>query len=140
MVPGAQPNGASWRERLSRQAQQLKRETLALYLAARDRRTPWYAKAWLLLVVAYALSPIDLLPDFLPVVGYLDDLVLVPLGIWVGLRMVPGAVMTDARMAAREQLAVPGRLRTWGVLVIVVIWLLALALTALIVYRLLTRS
>ena len=86
-------------------ARRLKAELLALSLAARDPRTPWYARAWALLVLAYALSPIDLIPDFVPVLGYLDDLLLVPAGLWPALRLLPPAVLADARReaAARAQ-------------------------------------
>jgi len=66
----------------------------------RDTRTPWFAKAFALLVVAYAFSPIDLIPDFIPVLGYLDDLVLLPLGIWLALRLVPPPVLAQARTQA----------------------------------------
>ncbi|WP_155298052.1 YkvA family protein [Deinococcus kurensis] len=86
--------------RLRACALHLKAELLALSLAARDPRTPWYARAWALLVLAYALSPIDLIPDFIPVLGQLDDLLLVPAGLWVALRLVPPGVLVDARRAA----------------------------------------
>jgi uncharacterized membrane protein YkvA (DUF1232 family) len=81
----------------------LKAETLALYLAARDPRTPWTAKVLVGLVVAYVLSPIDLIPDFVPALGYLDDLILVPLGIALAIRLVPREVLAEcrARAAAR---------------------------------------
>src|SRR5262249_57529451 len=80
-------------DRLKARARGLKRDTLALYLAARDPRTPWYAKLLAAAVVAYALSPLDLIPDFIPVLGYLDDLIIVPLGIPTVLRMVPAEVL-----------------------------------------------
>ncbi len=92
---------AAWRERAAR----LRLETYALYLAYRDRRVPWYARAFALLVVAYAFSPIDLVPDFVPVLGYLDDLVLVPLGVALALKMIPPQVMADSRARAAEELA-----------------------------------
>ena len=82
--------------------QKLKSETHALYLAVRDRRTPWYAKFLVAAVVAYAFSPIDLIPDFIPVLGFLDDLVLLPLGIALALRLIPPAVLEDCRRRARE--------------------------------------
>jgi uncharacterized membrane protein YkvA (DUF1232 family) len=81
-------------------AQDLKRDTIALYLAARDPRTPWYAKAIAAIVVAYALSPIDLIPDFIPVLGYLDDLLIVPIGLWIAIRLVPEDVLEDCRARA----------------------------------------
>ncbi|GGL12738.1 YkvA family protein [Deinococcus radiotolerans] len=88
--------------RLRAFARHLKAELLALSHAARDPRTPWYARAWALLVLAYALSPIDLIPDFIPVLGQLDDLLLVPAGLWVALRLIPPEVLADARRAAAE--------------------------------------
>lgn len=78
-------------------AKRLKHETYALYLAGRDPRTPWYAKLLALAIAAYAASPIDLIPDFIPVLGYLDDLLLVPTGIWLVLRLIPAEVMAEAR-------------------------------------------
>jgi uncharacterized membrane protein YkvA (DUF1232 family) len=95
-------------------------------IAARDPRTPWVAKALALLVVAYALSPIDLIPDFIPVLGHLDDLILVPLGIWAVLRLVPPEVMAEARIRA-ETAERPGR-SVWGLAIVVTLWLGAAAL------------
>jgi uncharacterized membrane protein YkvA (DUF1232 family) len=81
-------------------ARSLKRDTHAVWLAARDPRTPWYAKALGLAVAAYALSPIDLIPDFIPVLGYLDDLILVPAGLWLTLKLIPPEVLATHRVAA----------------------------------------
>lgn len=107
----------SWKERAAR----FKRETYALYLAARDPRVPWYAKLLALVVVGYAFSPIDLIPDFIPVVGYLDDLVLVPLGILLVIRMIPPEVLADCRRRAREAGEKP---TNWtAAVVVVLIWL-----------------
>jgi len=86
----------------TRQSRRLKQETHAVSLAARDPRTPWHAKLVIVIVVAYALSPIDLIPDFIPVLGYLDDLLLLPLGIFLALKLIPTAVLADARQAARR--------------------------------------
>lgn len=83
-----------------RWAKPLKREVVALWIAARDARTPWLAKGIAAFVAAYALSPIDLIPDFIPVLGYLDDLLIVPLGIAVALRLIPPALMIDFRREA----------------------------------------
>lgn len=108
-----------WRERLS----DLERDTLALYYAYRDPRTPWLARGWAALVAAYALSPIDLIPDFVPVLGYLDDLVLVPLGIVVAVRLIPATVLADSRARAREALG-SGKPRVWaGAALVLGIWL-----------------
>jgi uncharacterized membrane protein YkvA (DUF1232 family) len=87
-------------KRLRARALQLKRDVHALYLAAKDPRVPWYAKAAAIAVAAYALSPIDLIPDFIPVLGYLDDLVIVPLGILAASKLVPADLMVEFRSAA----------------------------------------
>ncbi len=81
---------------LQRWARRLREELQALSWAYRDPRTPWYAKLWLALVLGYALSPVDLIPDFIPIVGYLDDLLLVPLGVWLALRLIPRQVLAEA--------------------------------------------
>src|ERR1051326_7426426 len=81
-------------------ARTIKRDVHAVYLAARDPRVPWYAKALAICVAAYALSPIDLIPDFIPILGYLDDLVLVPLGIALAIRLIPPALLEEHRAAA----------------------------------------
>ena len=114
----------SWKLR----ARRLKRETYALWLAARDPRVPWYAKLLVGAVVAYALSPIDLIPDFIPVVGYLDDLILVPLGIVLVIRMIPSEIMTEHRTtaaAARDRPVSRG-----AAIAIVCAWVAAFALSA----------
>lgn len=89
-----------WFTRWREAARNLKRNITALYFAVLDPGTPWVAKAFALLVVAYALSPIDLIPDFIPVLGYLDDLILLPLGIWFALKLIPSEVMVEARQRA----------------------------------------
>ena len=94
--------------RFARQwARSIKRDVLVVYLAARDARTPWALRLLALAVAAYALSPIDLVPDFIPVLGYLDDLLLVPLGLLLVLRLLPPAVLHDARERAAQMLARP---------------------------------
>ena len=117
---------ARWKTR----AQQLQAEVYALYLAFRDPRVPWYAKAVAACVVGYALSPIDLIPDFIPVLGYLDDLVLIPLGIALTLRMIPPAVMVECRARARSELADGKPVSRVATAVIVAIWLGLAALAA----------
>jgi uncharacterized membrane protein YkvA (DUF1232 family) len=121
----------SWRQR----ARHIKRDTLALYLACRDPRTPWYAKLFAALVVAYALSPIDLIPDFVPVLGYLDDLIVVPAGIVLAIRMIPSPVLAECRERA-QTIAERPTSRAAAAL-IVGAWLLAAVLVVLFVgYRL----
>lgn len=109
------------RSRVSQWAQIVKRDTVCLYLAARDPRTPWYAKVIAASVVAYALSPIDLIPDFIPIVGYLDDILLVPVGLWIAMRMVPDEVIEDCRAQATQVSERPTS--TMAALIIVVIWM-----------------
>ena len=86
--------------RLKAWARSLKRDAHAVGLAARDPRTPWYAKALAFAVAGYALSPIDLIPDFIPILGYLDDLILVPVGVWLVLSLIPPEVLAEHRAAA----------------------------------------
>jgi uncharacterized membrane protein YkvA (DUF1232 family) len=125
----------AWKQR----ARQLECETYALYLACRDPRTPWYAKVLAACVVAYALSPLDLIPDFIPVLGYLDDLVLIPLGIALALRLIPSAVMADSRARA-DQVLSQDRPRSWAAAaVIVALWLALAALAVLLALRIVGR-
>jgi uncharacterized membrane protein YkvA (DUF1232 family) len=124
--------------RLKTRAGALKTEIYALYLAARDPLTPWYARALVLLVVAYALSPIDLIPDFIPVLGYLDDVLIVPAGIALALKLIPRAVIDRAREQART--APPDkRAGIIGAAIIVLIWILAIILSASIIQNLLRK-
>ena len=107
---------------LRKWAKELKQHTLVAYFAARDPRTPWLVRGLALLVAAYALSPIDLIPDFIPVLGYLDDLVIVPLGLILVLRLIPDEVKHSAREQAAALVAEPTSRAMVGV--IVAIWLL----------------
>jgi uncharacterized membrane protein YkvA (DUF1232 family) len=100
----------------------LEADTYALYLAARDPRVPWHAKAVAALTAAYALSPIDLIPDFIPVIGYLDDLVLVPLGIALAIRLIPPAVLAEHRAEAARRFAQGGPKSRAGLIVVLVTW------------------
>jgi uncharacterized membrane protein YkvA (DUF1232 family) len=114
-------------ERAQLRAKTLKAETWALYLAYRNPRTPWYARLFALCVVGYALSPIDLIPDFVPVLGYIDDLVLVPLGIVLALKMIPKAVMDECREQAGRDLALDKPTHWVAAGIIVSVWLLLAA-------------
>jgi uncharacterized membrane protein YkvA (DUF1232 family) len=115
-------------QRLRARARDLKAQTLALYLACRDTRTPWYAKALGIVIVGYALSPIDLIPDFIPILGYLDDLILIPLGIALVRRMIPPAVMEDARREVATRFSGGGPRSRVAAAVVVAVWLALLAL------------
>jgi uncharacterized membrane protein YkvA (DUF1232 family) len=111
-------------ERWRIEARRLKRDVYALYLACRDHRVPWYAKALAAGIVAYALSPIDLIPDFIPIVGYLDDLVLLPLGVVVVRQLIPEAVMTDCRLRAEEAFRDGKPVSRVGAAIVVGLWLI----------------
>lgn len=122
-------------EQWKRRARQLEAETYALYLAYKDPRVPWYAKAFAVCVVGYAFSPIDLIPDFIPVLGYLDDLVLVPLGIALALKMMPQTVWDECRENAQETLSQDKRSNWVAAGVIIAIWFLLIALVIVVVVR-----
>ena len=110
-------------DQLKTQARALKKEVFAVYLAAKDPRTPWYAKGLIFLVVAYTLSPIDLIPDFIPVLGYLDDLIIVPAGIWLAVQMIPPEVLAEARSSAAAP-GVEGSAGRVGAAIIIFLWIL----------------
>jgi len=114
----------SWKEK----AKQLKTDTYALYLAYKDPRTPWYTKVFIAIIVGYALSPIDLIPDFIPVLGYLDDLIIIPAGISLSLKMIPKEVLEECREKAKYELR-NSKPKNWvAAVIIVLIWLLVVYL------------
>jgi len=125
----------TWKTR----ARQLKTDVYALYLAYKDPRTPWYARIFAAVVVGYAFSPIDLIPDPIPILGYLDDLVLIPLGVFLALKMIPPQVMADSRQKAIEVIAQGIPVNKAAALVIVLIWIGLAALAGVIIYRLWKR-
>ena len=116
-------------ERLRAWAKTLKREVLMLWLAARDPRVPWAAKLVAGSVAAYALSPIDLIPDFIPVLGLLDDLLIVPAGIWLALRMIPAETVSALRALADELASRP--VSRTGAIAVIAVWLALAVLVAL---------
>lgn len=122
--------------RLQQRARAIKRDTYTLYLACRDPRTPWYVKLFAGGIVAYAISPIDLIPDFIPVLGYLDDLILLPLGIVLAVKLIPEPVLVECRAKARLHSERPTS-RT-AAAVIIAIWLTTAGLVLWLVYRAMT--
>ena len=126
MRHGRQMSEPGTMERLKVWARNLKRDVIALWLAARDPRIPWYAKALSAAVAAYALSPIDLIPDFIPILGYLDDLLIVPFGIWAAVALIPDQIMTDLRAKALEHRKPTSKA---GLAAVVLIWFTAIAVT-----------
>jgi len=115
---------------LKERASRLKAETYALYLAARHPGTPWYAKLLVAGIVAYALSPIDLIPDFVPILGYLDELVLIPLGIALAIRMIPNSILEECRARSQETFRSGKSASRIAGIVIVAIWIALAALAA----------
>jgi uncharacterized membrane protein YkvA (DUF1232 family) len=125
---------------LKKRANSLKKEAYALYIAGRDPRVPWYAKVFMGLVAAYFFSPIDLIPDFIPVLGYLDDLIIVPVGIALAIKMIPAQVMLDARQQAGDLLQQGKPVSRAGAILVIVIWLVILVLVVWLVVRLIQGS
>jgi uncharacterized membrane protein YkvA (DUF1232 family) len=119
----------SLRQRWKAKARGLKTEVYALYLAYRDPRVSWFARIFAGLVVAYAFSPIDLIPDPIPVLGYLDDLVLIPVGVMLARRMIPPDVLAECRERARDVMAEGKPVNRAAAVVIVAVWLIAAGLT-----------
>jgi len=123
---------------LKTRARELKLEASAILIAARDPRTPWYAKALIFFVAAHTFSPIDLIPDFIPILGYLDDLIITPGGIWLAVRLIPPEVMADARATAAAR-SVDGNAGRVGAVLIVLAWIMAAAGIVYFFLRLLKR-
>jgi uncharacterized membrane protein YkvA (DUF1232 family) len=115
-------------EKAKNWARTLKRDVVALYIAGRDPRTPWLAKAIAITVAAYAISPIDLIPDFIPILGYLDDLIILPLGIMLAVRLIPAELMVEFRQAASAHERLPAN---WiSAAFIIAIWICGLVALA----------
>lgn len=112
--------------RLTDWARMLRADVVTLYLAARDPRVPWHIKALAALVAAYALSPIDLVPDFIPVLGLLDDLILVPLGVFFVVKLAPKEVIAELRDKAERGVDQPGA-SVWGLVMVLALWVLIVA-------------
>jgi len=116
-------------------AKQLKRKVFVLYFAYKDNRTPWYAKLFAICVVAYAFSPVDLIPDFIPIIGYLDDVILVPLGVMIALKMIPEIVIQDCTVKAEERIK-QGKPKNWVVgSLIILVWIVAVLWISIATYR-----
>jgi uncharacterized membrane protein YkvA (DUF1232 family) len=119
--------------RLRDWARAIKRDVHAVYLASRDPRVPWYVKALGVCIAAYALSPIDLIPDFIPVLGYLDDAILLPLGIMLVVRMIPKEIMAEHRAAATAAAELPTS--TSGAIFMATVWIVLTVIAGWLVYR-----
>jgi uncharacterized membrane protein YkvA (DUF1232 family) len=130
---------STFMERWKAWARRLEIEEYALFLAYKDPRTPWYAKIFTAMLVGYALSPIDLIPDFIPVIGYLDDLVIVPLGTLVAIKMIPAQVMEESRAKSKQMIAQGKPINKMAAAVIVVIWVGLAVVAGSVIYRILVR-
>ncbi|WP_085991316.1 YkvA family protein [Oceanobacillus senegalensis] len=109
-------------EKIKAWAKNLKRQTFILYFAYKDNRVPWYAKVFIVCVISYAFSPIDLIPDFIPIIGYLDDVIIVPLGIMFTLKMIPKDVIANCEMKEKSIIK-NGKPKNWVVgVLIILIW------------------
>lgn len=114
-----------------------RRDLHAVYLAARDPRVPWHAKAVALFVTAYAFSPIDLIPDFVPILGYLDDLVIVPIGLWLAIRLIPPDILEEHRAAAERAAKAP--VSMVGAALMISVWLMLAVGAVLLAFMLYSR-
>ena len=113
----------AWKQK----ARLLKTETYALYLAYKDPRVPWYAKVFMAAIIGYALSPIDLVPDFIPILGYVDDLIIVPAGVFLALRMIPKGVLEECREKAKVSI-ISSKAKWVVAFIIISVWLLVIIL------------
>jgi len=126
----------SWKAK----SKQLRTEVVTLYLACKHARTPWYAKALAALIIGYALSPIDLIPDFIPLLGYLDDLILIPEGITLLVKIIPKDILEECRTKAQSGFS-DGKPKNWvAAIIIVLIWLLVLYLILGLIWRLFSKQ
>lgn len=116
-------------------AKQLKEDVWALYYAYRDPRVPWYAKVLAIVVVAYAFSPIDLIPDFIPILGFLDDIILLPLGIWLSIQMIPKEVFVECKQKAKQMEKKDKPKNWWMAAFIFVLWFSLLSLLSIYLYQ-----
>lgn len=111
---------------LKQKAKALKNEIIALSLSFKHKRTPWYAKVMIGLTISYALSPIDLIPDFIPVIGYLDDLIILPFMILISIKMIPAEVMEECRKQAVEGIRLNKKIGLYTAVIIILLWALAI--------------
>lgn len=130
----------NWIAKIKTWAERLEKEVFALYYAYRDPRTPWYAKLFCAYVIAVTISPIDLIPDFIPVIGYLDDAIFLPLGIWIAIKMIPSKVMADAREKARSMPPDVLADKRKSAILVITLWIILLFIAAMAVYLIVKRK
>ena len=124
---------------LKQKTKELKTEIYALYLAYKDPRVSWYKKAFLVLIIAYAINPLDLIPDFIPILGYLDDLIIIPLGIYLALKMIPKEILVECREKAKNE---PIKMKARWVIaaIIIFIWLILAYLIFKLIYEIILKK
>lgn len=115
-------------DNIKAKAKQLKKQIVIVYLAYMHKDVEWYKKAFLLLILVYAVSPIDLIPDFIPILGYLDDIILIPLGIILAIKIIPKSVWEECRANAEKGISINNKYKKIGVVLIVLIWVVVLIL------------
>ncbi len=113
-------------EAIKSKTKQLKKQIIIIYLAYMHKEVQWYKKAFLLLILVYAFSPIDLIPDFVPILGMLDDLILIPLGIIIAMKIIPPSVWEDCRKAAENGVSIDSKYKKIGAVIIVLIWVIVI--------------
>lgn len=113
-------------QKIKVQARLLKMQIAVVYLAYKHKDTRWYQRAFLLLILIYAVSPIDLIPDFIPIIGMLDDIILIPLGIFFAVKMIPKSVWEECKKQAEDGIDIGSKYKKMGVILIILIWLIAL--------------
>lgn len=113
-------------DKLKSKAKQLKKQIIIVYLAYRHKEVQWYKKAFLLLILVYALSPIDVIPDFIPILGLLDDLILIPLGVIIAMKIIPQSIWEDCRISAESGVSIDGKYKKIGAAMIALIWIIVI--------------
>jgi len=124
-----------WKKRVK----ELKTETYAIFLASKDPRVPWYTKVIIVITVFHTFSPIDLIPDFIPVLGYLDDLIITPLGIWLALKTIPDDILNECRAEAQKIIDQEKPIFRFATIIVLLIWLIVLAIAIVTIYRILKK-
>jgi uncharacterized membrane protein YkvA (DUF1232 family) len=127
-----------WIDNLKQKAKAIKKESYALAIAYKDPRTPWYAKALIIITVGYLLSPIDLIPDFIPVLGYVDDLIIIPLLISLSIKLLPAEVLSESREIAKQEMQTK-KGKAWWFAILIIVFYLFIAFLVLRQFQFLTK-
>ena len=115
-------------EKIKLKVKQLKKQVIIVYLAYMHKDLEWYKKAFLLLILLYAVSPIDLIPDFIPIIGLLDDMILIPLGIVIAIKIIPKNIWEECKLNAESDISIDSKYKKIGAVIVALIWLIILIL------------